>query len=547
MAKENPNSTANETTDDPLLSRRDLMLTGAALAATPGAIRSAVAARHNKSSGSGPRPPFDTLRDYVAALDQLGLLARFDGVDQDKYEATAIMYKLIDEYGLREAPAVMFENLTVNGRKYPGPVISNPQGNINAEALLLGVDPDARDINVTYENATRKMLDVLKRNDGRWPEIPNREISTGQALCKQVMRTGDDVDVTTFPFMRGNPGDGGPYINTASVVTTDPKHGVNYGIYRCQLKGPRKIMINFRGGQTGIKAVRGAKERGETTIPVCLVIGQDPMTWMVSGSRVPSRIGNDDPIDELAVAGGFRGKAIDVVRSESGKFLVPANAEMVIEGTVDIYNLEAEGPYHEMFGYIGHTIDNFVFTADKLTHRKDPWIMNSFTGVIQEYIDTPQRAESLYRLQQAYPQVVDFASPYDSPGLIYISIKKDAPRQAFKVARPLAMFNPLARIVIVVDDDVNVLDSAALRFAITTRWQPATATEIIKNRRAFALDPASPDRKTTSKIIIDATRQWPEEGGPEVYQRLNRDVFEEAYPDAMARVTTKWPELLQKN
>ena len=109
------------------------------------------------------------------------------------------------------------------------------------------------------------------------------------------------------------------------------------------------------------------------------------------------------------------------------------------------------------------------------------------------------------------------------------------------------MFNPLARIVIVVDDDVNVLDSAALRFAMTTRWQPATATEIIENRRAFALDPASPDRKTTSKIIIDATRQWPEEGGPEVYQRLNRDVFEEAFPDAIAQVTARWPELLVKN
>jgi UbiD family decarboxylase len=457
------------------------------------------------------------------------------------------MYQLVDEFGLREAPAVMFENITVNGRQYPAPVISNSQGNINTEALLLGVEPDARNINVTYDKVTRKMLDVLRENDGQWPQIPTREVSAGQALCKQVVLTGDDVDATAFPFMRGNPGDVGPYINTASVVTTDETHGVNYGIYRCQLKGPRKIMINFEGGQTGIKAIRAAKKRGETTVPVCLVIGQDPMTWMVSASRVPSRIGNNDPIDELAIAGGFRGKAIDVVRSENGKFLVPANAEIVIEGTVDMYNLEPEGPYHEMFGYLGHPKDNFVFTADTLTHRKDAWIMNSFTGVIQEYIDAPQRAESIYRLQKAHPQVVDFASPYGAQGLIFISIKKDAPRQAFEVARPLAMFNPLARIVVVVDDDVDVLDDTATRFAITTRWQPALATEIIENRRSFPLDPASPDRKTTSKIIIDATRQWPEEGGPEVYQRLNRAVFEEAFPDAIAEVMAKWPELLVKN
>ena len=547
MANKKIDNTGDESSSDPLLSRRDLVLTSAALAAAPSAMRSAIASGHKKSSGSGTQPPFDTLRDYVDALDQLGLLAHFDEVNQDKYEATAIMYKLIDEFGLREAPAVMFENLTVNGRKYPGPVISNPQGNVNAEALLLGVDPDARDINVTYENSTRKMLNVLKENDGQWPEIPTREISSEQALCKQVVLTGDDVDATAFPFMRGNPGDGGPYINTASVVTTDPKHGVNYGIYRCQLKGPRKIMINFEGGQTGIKAIRAAKERKETTVPVCLVIGQDPMTWMISASRVPSRIGNNDPIDELAVAGGFRGQAIDVVRSENGKFLVPANAEMVIEGTVDIYNLEPEGPYHEMYGYLGHPKDNFVFTADTLTHRKDPWIMNSFTGVVKEYIDAPQRADSLYRLQQSHPQVVDYASPNDTQGIIYISIKKDAPGQAFEVSRPLAMFNPLARVVVVVDDDVDVLNSADVRFAVATRWQPGIATEIIKNRRSFPLDPASPDRKTTSKIIIDATRQWPEEGGPEVYQRLNRDVFEEAYPDAIAQVTAKWPNLLVKN
>ena len=547
MANKKIDNTVDESSSDPLLSRRDLVLTSAALAATPSTMRSAIVTGNKNSAGSGTQPPFDTLRDYVDALDQLGLLAHFDGVNQDKYEATAIMYQLIDEFGLREAPAVIFENLTVNGRKYPGPVISNPQGNVNAEALLLGVDPDARNMNVTYERCTRKMLNVLKENGGQWPEIPTREISAEQALCKQVVLTGDDVDATAFPFMRGNPGDGGPYINTASVVTNDVKHGVNYGIYRCQLKGPRKIMINFEGGQTGIKAIRAAKERKETTVPVCLVIGQDPMTWMISGSRVPSRIGNNDPIDELAVAGGFRGKAIDVVRSENGKFLVPANAEIVIEGTVDLYNLEPEGPYHEMFGSLGHPTDNFVFTADTLTHRKDAWIMNSFTGVIKEYIDAPQRAESLYRLQRSHPQVVDYSSPYDTQGLIHISIKKDAPRQAFEVARPLAMFNPLARIVIVVDDDVNVLDSADVRFALTTRWQPATATEIIKDRRSFPLDPASPDRKTTSKIIIDATRQWPEEGGPEVYQRLNRDVFEEAYPDAIAQVTAKWPDLLLKN
>ncbi len=492
-------------------------------------------------------PPFDSIRDYVNALDERGLLARFSGVNQDEYEGTAIMYRLVDKLGLRSAPAVMLEDIHANGRDYAGPVLANLQGPVVTETLLTGIptsELDTRDNNTIYREATTAMLDRLTENNGQWPEIAPREVLPEEAVCKQIRLTGQDVDVTAFPFLRGNPGDGGPYINTASVFTCDPKMGVNFGTYRCQIKGPRKIMVNFEHGQTGIKMLNAARERGATSIPVALVIGQDPVTWMISSSRIPNRIGHSNPIDELAVAGGFRGKAIDVVKSESGEFLVPAYAEMVIEGTVDIENMEEEGPYHEMYGYLGHKKDkNYVMTVDTLTHREKPWIMNSFTGVVHEYFTAPQRADIIYNLRKSFPQVVDYYAPNDSHGLVYISIKKDAPGQAFKVARPSAMHNPLARVVIVVDDDIDVLDSAAVRFALGSRWQPATASEILENRRAFPLDPASPDRATTSKIIIDATRQWPEEGGPAVYQQLNRTVFAEAAPNAIQAAITKWPEI----
>ncbi|MBL8200441.1 MAG: hypothetical protein JNK40_05655 [Chromatiales bacterium] len=99
-------------------------------------------------------------------------------------------------------------------------------------------------------------------------------------------------------------------------------------------------------------------------------------------------------------------------------------------------------------------------------------------------------------------------------------------------------------VVVVVDDDIDILNSAAVRFALGSRWQPVTATEILKNKRAFALDPGSPDRKTTSKAIIDATRQWPEGGGPADYQELNRTVLERAVPGVIERARAKWPERL---
>lgn len=544
------NKRTENTRQENQVTRRELMASGAVVAAAAFSLAGndarAGTYKSKKPAGNPPKPPFDSMRAYVEALDQHGLLQRFSGVDQDKYEATAIVYKLVDEFGVHGAPAVRFDDITANGRSFKGPVVANLQGHWDADAILWDVRRDPHDPTAAYRAAKRKHLEQLEKSNGEHAMIEPREIAAKDAPVKQVKRIGDDVDVTAFPFFRGNPGDGGPYINTASVFTKDPKLGVNLGTYRCQVKGPRKIMVNFESGQTGIKMVNAAKERGETKIPVTLVVGQDPITWMVSSSRIPNRIGNRDPIDELAVAGGLRGKAVDVVRTESGEFLVPAQAEIVIEGTVDIINLEPEGPYHEMYGYMGIAKDkNYVLSVDTVTHRTDPWVMNSFTGVISEYVTALQTAASIYSIRKSFPNVVDYHSPHDSQGLVYISIKKDAIGQGLKVGEPLAKFNPLARVVIVVDEDIDIMDSAAVRFAIGSRWHPSTASRIFEGRRAFPLDPAAPDRKTTSTIVIDATRQWPEEGGPPFYQELNRTVFEKAAPDAIASVSAKWPEQLQ--
>jgi len=526
--------------DELPVSRRDLLAAGGALGAL--VLGTAPEAAARGSARGGLTAPFESLRDYVAALEARGLLLRFRDVDQDAYEATGIMYALIEEFGLHEAPAVLFENIRANGRVFPGPVVANTQGHMDTESILFGLEPHPRDVRQSYRAARALLLDQLEKSAGTYALIEPLEIPAARAPCKQVRVSGDAIDVTAFPFIRGNPGDGGPYINTASVFTRDPAMGVNFGTYRCQVKGPRKVMVNFEEGQTGHRMVMAAKDRGETTVQVALVIGQDPMTWMVSSSRVPNRVGNRKPMDELAIAGGFRGRAIEVVRTESGGFLVPAHAEMVIEGTVDIVNLEPEGPYHEMYGYMGIAKDrNYVLRVDALTHRRDPWVMNSFTGVVSEYCTAAQAAASVYSLRRSHPQVVDYYSPHDSQGLTYLSIRKDAPGQGLKVAEAIANFNPLSRIVIVVDDDVDILDSAAVRFAIGSRWQPATATAILKDKRAFSLDPGSPDRKTTSKAIIDATRQWPAEGGPPVYQELNRAVLERAAPGVVERAKARWP------
>ena len=105
---------------------------------------------------------------------------------------------------------------------------------------------------------------------------------------------------------------------------------------------------------------------------------------------------------------------------------------------------------------------------------------------------------------------------------------------------------PIFKVVIVVDDDIDILDPSQVDNALTTRWLPGTASHIIKEARGLPLDPSSRIRGKTSKIVIDATRQWPEEGGPDVYPELNRTLLERGAPDAMAQVDAKWGDLIKE-
>ena len=111
-----------------------------------------------------------------------------------------------------------------------------------------------------------------------------------QALCKEVVLRGDAIDLTRFAFIQSNPADVDRYINTGSIFTQDPEMGMNYGTYRCQLRGPRLISVNPETNQTGWKHLMAAKERGEKSARASIVLGQDPYVWIVSSSRVANRM-----------------------------------------------------------------------------------------------------------------------------------------------------------------------------------------------------------------------------------------------------------------
>ncbi len=486
--------------------------------------------------------PFDSFRDWMRALEDNGLLMRLPRLDQDAYEATALAYRLIDQFGWYGAPAVMAEEVRIDGRWVRGPLVINNQGHWDTEAMLFGLEAVPGDGPATYRRAIAHFTKLIEDNAGRLPQIAPATIPREKAPVKEFVLRGDEIDLTRFAFIQSNPGDAGRYINTGSVFTADPELGMNFGTYRCQLRGPRVIGVNPEPGQRAWKMFNAQKERGEKVAKVSIVLGQDPMVWMVSGSALTKGIRDD----ELALAGGLRGKAVEVVKSETNDHMIPAHAEMVIEGEVPLQEpMLPEGPFGEMYGYLGLKKDeNFWMRVTCVTHRKNPWILNQFTGVTRGFCTAPMEAFALYRLKKMLPGLVDLHGPVEATGWAFASIDKSRPGQALEIGRRIAQIVGLYKVVVVVDKEIDVLDRTEVMHTVGSRWQPYPAAEILKDVNGMPLDPSSPDRPKSSKIVIDATRQWPGEGGPPVYPERNRDLLEKLAPGAIPMVDDQWERYL---
>ena len=536
------------------VSRRTFFAISAAgvAAATAGCALSARVSgkRTCRSTTSAPKTfahsaPFPTFRDYIKALDERGLVLRFTMIDQDAYEMTALMYLLIDQYGWEEAPAILAEQVKINGEWIKGPLIANHQGHLDTEAILFGVEPVPQNTRATY----RKVMAFLETRleQGEYPPITPIEVRRDQALCKEVVLRGDAIDLTRFAFIQSNPADAGRYINTGSIFTQDPQMGMNYGTYRCQLRGPRLISVNPENNQTGWKHLMAAKERGERAARASIVLGQDPYVWIVSSSRVANRM-RPGPIDELAVAGGLRGTALEVVCSETNDILIPAHAEMVIEGEIPLDQPGLpEAPFGEMMGYLGlKKEENFFMNVTAVTHRRDPWLLNVFTGATRGYCTAPTAVLFNTGFKRLVPELIELHSPVHAPGLTYVRIKKTGPGQGLRAGKTLAGIIPIFKVVIVVDEDIDVLDQDQVDNALVARWQPYTASSIIEEAKGMQLDPSQVKRGMTSKIVIDATRQLPEEGGPQVYPELSRTLLERMAPNAIPQVEAKFGDIIRQ-
>ena len=530
------------------LTRRGFLATSGGLASLGlGLLSQPGTPAHGKVPDSpAPQPPYDSLRDWVAALEAHGLLLRMGDVDQDAFHATGLFFNLTDQYTWFGAPAMLFDRVRIDGEWFDGPLLANLQGHLSTDSIIWGLETRPGEAEGNYRRAKEYMRKVFRENGNAWPYIDPVELPAAESPCKEVILRGDEIDLTKFAFIQTNPADGGRYVNSGSLFTEDPETGKNIGTYRCQIKGPRKLALNPETNQGGWKMITAARDRGEKVYKIAVVVGQDPVVFMISSTKMTGFFHKGRLPDELALVGGLRGKALDVVKCETNDMLVPAHAEMIIEGEVLFDEpLEPEGPFGEMYGYLGPRDEGkFWMRVTAVTHRRDPWILNMFTGMERGLVTAPMHTLIEHDLRQQFPYFVEYYQPHDTMGIAYLAIKKTKPGQGLEIGSAVARVNPIAKITVVLDDDVNLLNALDIQRAIVARWQPYPATFILEHGRGIIIDPSPRVRRETSKIAIDATRQWPEEGGPDVFAGNSRDLMNELQPDAISDSAQLYAALL---
>ena len=326
------------------------------------------------------------------------------------------------------------------------------------------------------------MLPVARTIMGMRPRV------VADAPVHEVVLRGADIDLARLPIQTCWPGEPAPLVTWPLVVTKGPSQDreddFNLGIYRMQVIGRDRTIMRWLAHRGGAQHYRRWKAAGRpTALPACAVIGADPGTILAAVTPVP------ETLSEYQFAGLLRGAKVDLAAAKTPPLLIPAQAEIVIEGEVLLEETAPEGPYGDHTGYY-NAVEQFpVFRLSAITMRRDPIYLSTFTG---RPPDEPSiLGEALNEvfvplLQQQFPDIVDFWLPPEgcSYRIAVVSIRKTYPGQAKRVMMGIWSFLRqfvYTKFVIVVDDDIAVRDWKDVMWAITTRMDPVRDVTLVEN------------------------------------------------------------------
>lgn len=496
---------------------------------------------------------YRSLRDFIAELEAAGELVRVTEPVSTVLEMTEIQTRLLAEGG----PAVLFENVTrADGEPSDMPCLVNLFGTVKRVAMGVTLGGEAR----TTAGELREVGEILAFL--RQPVPPKgfadalemlplvktvmsmRPKVVKKAPVQEIVWTGDQIDLTKLPIQTCWPGEPAPLITWPLIVTKGPgkdrEDDFNLGIYRMQVLGKDRAIMRWLAHRGGAQHHRRWKESGKREpLPACAVLGADPGTILAAVTPVP------DTLSEYQFAGLLRGAKAELVEAKTVPLMVPAEAEIVIEGHVLLDDYADEGPYGDHTGYYNSVEPFPIFQVSAITMRRKPIYLTTFTG---RPPDEPSvLGEALNEvfiplLCQQFPEIVDFWLPPEgcSYRIAVVSMKKAYPGHAKRVMMGVWSFLRqfmYTKWVIVVDADINARDWKDVMWAMSTKMDPARDITVLENTPIDYLDFASPESGLGSKIGLDATDKWPpetkREWGTEI--RMDQSVIDE--------VSAKWSRL----
>ena len=476
---------------------------------------------------------FESLKQFVSFLEERKELVRIKEPVRSELEITEITDRTTKAGG----PALLFENvIQMNGEKAKFPLLINMYGTWKRMAWSLGVEDVeeiAREIEAIIKTAPPssfmdklRMLPKLAKIGSYMPKIVS-----GKAACQEVVI--NDPDLSILPYLKCWPGDGGPFITLPIVITKDPETGIrNVGTYRMQVYDKNSTGMHWQIHKGGALHYQKHKSLNKK-MPVAVCLGGDPVHLYSATAPMP------DNMDEMMLSGFIRKKAVELVKCKTIDLEVPADADFVMEGYVDPAEpLRREGPFGYHTGYYSLADDYPVFHVTAMTHRKDPIYPTTIVGPpIQEDDFLGKASERIFLplIKATFPEVRDIHLPFETcfHNLVIVSIKKQYPGHAKKIMHSFWGTGQLvfSKCIIVVDEDVNIQDLAEVAWRVSNNID-AKRDIIFAEGPVDALDHASDFFAYGSKLGIDATRKWKEEGftrewpevavmSPEVKRRIN--------------------------
>ena len=424
------------------------------------------------------------LRSFIAELEAKHPeeVARVAKPLSPRYEITALLTQLEKA---KRFPLLVCEN--VEGSD--APVVINAQASRKLMALALECQPEQLAAKFT-ERQGKPMAPV--------------EVQVNDAPVQEVVKLGDDIDLAKVPLLTHYDVNAAPYVTAGIVVAPDPDTGVRNTSYnRLMMAGKRELRIFMAIGRH-LWTLHNKMEQRNQALPIAIVVGVHPLFSLGAQAFTPSTD------DEYAVIGGMMNEPLRVVKAKTVPVLVPADAELIIEGKILPNVRREEGPFGEFTGHAVSKDERPVIEVTAITQRRNYIFQDVHAGYTEHKLmgAVPREAALIRAVRQTVPTVKNVCMPVSGNCRFhaYISIAKRGPGQAKNAICAAFAADMLLKHVVIVDDDIDVFDEEQVLWAVSNRFQADKDLVVIANAQGSELDPSAGPGGVNAKMGLDATK-----------------------------------------